>query len=132
MAGTCLRRRKDMVFGGKSIVELPEIKEFLHKIGMNPWNPWKHCVCCISLDARVTLDRYEVRGVGSRDFADLDFTREERKKYALLEKEAKGLLEKVNRGDQKNFYFVLELLLRMRQFSVYPHPLFIITFPTLS
>ena len=62
--------------------------------------------------------------MGSRDFADLDFTREERKKYALLEKEAKGLLEKVNRGDQKNFYFVLELLLRMRQFSVYPHNAF--------
>lgn len=59
--------------------------------------------------------------LGSTGFADLDFTREERKKYALLEKEAKGLLEKVNRGDQKNFYFVLELLLRMRQFSVYPH-----------
>jgi hypothetical protein len=43
---------------------------------------------------------------------------EERRKYDVLEKEAKGLLTKMNQGDQKGYSFVLELLLRMRQFSV--------------
>ena len=33
MGGTCLRRRKDMKFQGKSIVELPGVDEYLHKIG---------------------------------------------------------------------------------------------------
>lgn len=33
LSGCCLRRRKDMVFGGRRIVELPEMKEYLHKIG---------------------------------------------------------------------------------------------------
>lgn len=53
----------------------------------------------------------------------VDFATEERKKYILLEKEAKGLLERINHGDQKGYTFILELLLRMRQFSVPPsHP----------
>lgn len=45
---------------------------------------------------------------------------EERKKYVLLEKEAKGLLERINHGEKNGYSFVLELLLRMRQFSVTP------------
>jgi len=45
---------------------------------------------------------------------------EERKKYVLLEKEAKGLLERINHGEKNGYSFILELLLRMRQFSVPP------------
>jgi hypothetical protein len=33
MGGTCLRRRKDMKFKGRYIVELPGIDEYLYKIG---------------------------------------------------------------------------------------------------
>lgn len=36
----------------------------------------------------------------------------------VLEKEAKGLLDKINQGEEKSYSFILELLLRMRQFSV--------------
>ena len=36
MGGTCLRRRKDMKFAGKSIVELPGIDEYVHPIGILP------------------------------------------------------------------------------------------------
>jgi SWI/SNF-related matrix-associated actin-dependent regulator of chromatin subfamily A3 len=36
MGGTCLRRKKDMEFQGKSIVELPGVDEFVHKIGTCP------------------------------------------------------------------------------------------------
>src|SRR5579859_6496119 len=49
---------------------------------------------------------------------DLDFTGEERKKYDVLEREAKGLLGRIEQGEEKGYSFVLELLLRMRQFSV--------------
>lgn len=37
----------------------------------------------------------------------------------LLENEAKGLLDRINKGEQKQYSFILELLLRMRQFSVH-------------
>ena len=50
----------------------------------------------------------------------IDFSAEERKKYVLLEKEAKGLLERINHGEKNGYSFILELLLRMRQFSVTP------------
>ena len=50
----------------------------------------------------------------------VDFSVEERKKYVLLEKEAKGLLERINHGEKNGYSFILELLLRMRQFSVTP------------
>ena len=33
MGGVSLRRRKDMKFQGKLIIELPGIEEYLHKIG---------------------------------------------------------------------------------------------------
>jgi hypothetical protein len=59
----------------------------------------------------------------------IDFSTEERKKYVLLEKEAKGLLEKMNHGEKNGYSFVLELLLRMRQFSVPPIPPLRISFP---
>jgi len=36
MGGICLRRRKDMKFQGKHIVELPGVDEYLHKIGIVP------------------------------------------------------------------------------------------------
>lgn len=36
VGGTCLRRRKDMKFRGKRIVELPGVDEYLHKIGIPP------------------------------------------------------------------------------------------------
>jgi SWI/SNF-related matrix-associated actin-dependent regulator of chromatin subfamily A3 len=91
MGGICLRRRKDMKFAGKHIVELPGVDEYLHKIG-------------ISLDYSQGLT--------------LDFSEEEKEKYLVLENEAKGLLEKINRGGNTGYSFVLELLLRMRQFSV--------------
>jgi len=48
----------------------------------------------------------------------LDFSAEEKKKYLVLEKEAKGLLDRINQGEDKGYSFILELLLRMRQFSV--------------
>jgi len=47
-----------------------------------------------------------------------DFSSEEKKRYMVLEKEAKGLLDKINQGEEKSYAFILELLLRMRQFSV--------------
>ena len=34
MREVCLRRRKDMEFEGKRIVDLPGVEEYLHKIGM--------------------------------------------------------------------------------------------------
>ena len=36
----------------------------------------------------------------------------------VLEKEAKGLLERISHGEERGYSFILELLLRMRQFSV--------------
>lgn len=38
MGGTCLRRRKDMKFAGKSIVELPGIDEYVHPIGISDYS----------------------------------------------------------------------------------------------
>ena len=35
MGGICLRRRKDMKFGEKHIIELPGVDEYLHKIGIS-------------------------------------------------------------------------------------------------
>jgi len=49
-----------------------------------------------------------------------DFSPEEKKRYMVLEKEAKGLLDRINQGEDKSYSFILELLLRMRQFSVSP------------
>jgi hypothetical protein len=49
-----------------------------------------------------------------------DFSPEEKKRYMVLEKEAKGLLDRINQGEDKSYSFILELLLRMRQFSVRP------------
>jgi SWI/SNF-related matrix-associated actin-dependent regulator of chromatin subfamily A3 len=40
MSGTCLRRRKDMEFGGTRIVQLPSIQEYLHSIGIYPFCPF--------------------------------------------------------------------------------------------
>jgi SWI/SNF-related matrix-associated actin-dependent regulator of chromatin subfamily A3 len=92
MGGTCLRRRKDMKFAGKSIVELPGIDEYVHPIGI-PAHVMK---------------------------LKIDFSPEEKKRYMVLEKEAKGLLDRINQGEDKSYSFILELLLRMRQFSVCP------------
>ena len=36
MSGTCLRRRKDMEFAGRRIVQLPSIQEYVHSIGTYP------------------------------------------------------------------------------------------------
>ena len=36
MGGICLRRKKDMEFRGKSIVELPGVDQYVHKIGIFP------------------------------------------------------------------------------------------------
>jgi len=40
MSTMCLRRRKDMEIGGKRILELPGIKEYLHKIGILCTDQW--------------------------------------------------------------------------------------------
>jgi hypothetical protein len=49
----------------------------------------------------------------------LDFSKDERKTYSMLEKEAKGLLNKFVQGrEERSYSYILELLLRMRQFSV--------------
>src|SRR5436309_8348216 len=37
MSGTCLRRRKDMEFAGRRIVQLPSIQEYVHSIGTYPY-----------------------------------------------------------------------------------------------
>jgi hypothetical protein len=51
----------------------------------------------------------------------VDFSSEEKKKYTVLENEAKGLLRRMAQGGENRSYsFILELLLRMRQFSVFP------------
>jgi len=43
MGGTTLRRRKDMKFAGKYIVELPGVDEFIHKIGTLPLQDVVNC-----------------------------------------------------------------------------------------
>jgi hypothetical protein len=48
----------------------------------------------------------------------VDFSAEERKKYVMFEDEASGLLSRMKNGEDKGYSFILELLLRMRQFSV--------------
>lgn len=89
MSGLCLRRRKDMKFQGKALVNLPGMDEYVHMIGIVFLSP-----------------------------ADIDFTPEEREKYNLLQRQASGMLARINRGDNKSHTFILEILLRMRQFSV--------------
>lgn len=92
MASVCLRRRKDMEFQGRKILELPGVDEYIYPIGM-------------------FVLRWGLR---------IDFTPTEREKYMLLENDAKELLRNLQRNnrDERSYAFALEILLRMRQLAV--------------